>query len=201
MSELNNPLSILGAMITPAVLISACGNLIVSTSMRLARIVDRVRVLSQNIEELSTDDNLDFAEERVAEFERQLTIHTRRGRLIQLSLTSFYLALSLFVAATVALALVSLTNHMQWLPPLLGIAGTLFLFYSSVLLIAETRLALRSVNSEMEFTMRLRAKYQARRRPAAGLTETPTGQSSLVSSFGRLTKKLRISSSDDSPFL
>ena len=164
MPELSNPLSILGAMITPAVLISACGNLIVSTSMRLARIVDRVRVLSQNIEELSTDDTIDFAEERVAEYERQLHIHTRRGRLIQRSITSFYLSLGLFVATTVALAVVSLIHHVEWLPLVLGIAGTLFLFYSSVLLIAETRLALRSVNFEMAFTMQLRAKYQARRR-------------------------------------
>ena len=190
MSELSNPLSILGAMITPAVLISACGNLIVSTSMRLARIVDRVRVLSQNIEELSTDDTIDFAEDRVAEFERQLSIHTRRGRLIQLSLTSFYLSLALFVAATVALALAALINRAQWLPLVLGIAGTLFLFYSSMLLIAETRLALRSVNSEMAFTMRLRTKYQERRRAAAGPAEPP--EPAAISSLGKLTKKLRM---------
>jgi hypothetical protein len=37
-------------------------------------------------------------------------------------------------------------------------------------LIAETRLALRSVKSEMEFTLMLRAKYQERR--AAALAET-----------------------------
>jgi hypothetical protein len=40
-------LDLLSAMITPAVLISACGTLIVSTSSRLARIVDRARGLSR----------------------------------------------------------------------------------------------------------------------------------------------------------
>jgi hypothetical protein len=35
--------------------------------------------------------------------------------------------------------------------------------YGCVTLIAETRLALRSVKSEMEFTLILRAKYQERR--------------------------------------
>lgn len=39
-------LAVLSAMITPAVLISACGTLIFSTAARLARIVDRVRGLS-----------------------------------------------------------------------------------------------------------------------------------------------------------
>ena len=42
-----NALAILTAMITPAVLISACGALIFSTSTRLGRVVDRVRMLSE----------------------------------------------------------------------------------------------------------------------------------------------------------
>ena len=52
MQDLPTALSLLTAMITPAVLISACGTLIFSTSARLARIVDRVRELSQQIEQL-----------------------------------------------------------------------------------------------------------------------------------------------------
>jgi hypothetical protein len=48
------------------------------------------------------------------------------------------------------------------LPNTLGLIGTVFLFYDCVTLIAETRLALRSVKSEMEFTLMLRAKYQER---------------------------------------
>ena len=39
-------LGILTTMITPAVLISACAGLILSTSVRLGRVVDRVRALS-----------------------------------------------------------------------------------------------------------------------------------------------------------
>src|SRR5512132_4743579 len=38
-------------MITPAVLISACGSMILSTSSRLGRVVDRVRGLSDKLEE------------------------------------------------------------------------------------------------------------------------------------------------------
>lgn len=41
------PYEVLGAMITPAVLISACGTLVLSTSNRLSRVVDRVRVLAR----------------------------------------------------------------------------------------------------------------------------------------------------------
>jgi Protein of unknown function (DUF2721) len=50
---MQNSFSVLSAMFTPAVLISACGALIFSTSTRLARIVDRVRELIRVVEEFS----------------------------------------------------------------------------------------------------------------------------------------------------
>lgn len=157
-------LNILSAMITPAVLISACGTLVFSTSTRLGRIVDRVRVLSGIIEELSKDESvIDFPEERLAEVERQVLIHARRSRLIQQSVTSFYVALSLFVAAMVAIGYVAVFKKGGWMPNLLGIAGTLCMFYGCMTLIVETRLALRAVNYEMAFTLMLRSKYQQRR--------------------------------------
>lgn len=155
--------SVLSAMFTPAVLISACGTLIFSTSTRLARVVDRVRELSRVIEQFSRDENADFPEERHIEVDRQIAIHARRVQFIQRSLTSFYLSLSMLVAATVAIGFVAVFNRAAWLPNALGIVGTVFLFYGCITLIAETRLALRSVKSEMEFTLMLRAKYQERR--------------------------------------
>jgi hypothetical protein len=60
MQELATPLGLLSAMITPAVLISACGALIFSTSTRLARIVDRVRTLSQDLEAIFTGKVTEF---------------------------------------------------------------------------------------------------------------------------------------------
>ena len=63
----------------------------------------------------------------------------------------------------VAIGYVAVFKQAAWMPNLLGITGTLFLFYGCVTLIAETRLALRAVNYEMEFTLMLRSKYQQRR--------------------------------------
>lgn len=160
MQELATPLGLLSAMITPAVLISACGALIFSTSTRLARIVDRVRTLSQDLEGIFTGKVTEFADERRAEYERQLAVHTRRGQIIQRSLTSFYVSLGLLTAATVSISVTALTRAAEWLPSAFGVAGTLALFYGSMLLIAETRLALRSVTSEMQFVLRLRDRYR-----------------------------------------
>jgi hypothetical protein len=138
-------LSLLSAMITPTVLISAAGLLILSTSNRLARIVDRTRALATALEQMLTP----VPTERSVEMERQLALYARRGRLIQIALASFYGSLSLFVAATISIGLVALLPVSAWLPTALGIAGTLVLFYGCVMLIGETRLALRSVGSEM----------------------------------------------------
>ncbi len=70
-----NALAILTAMITPAVLISACAALIFSTATRLGRVVDRVRLLSAKFEELAKNPQADeMADERRALIFTQLPI-------------------------------------------------------------------------------------------------------------------------------
>ena len=158
-------LGLLTAMITPAVLISACGTLIFSTAARLARVVDRVRTLSRQLEQLYASDQGDFAVERRSEVERQLSLQARRGRLIQRSLTALYVSLGFFVGTTVTIGLARFLGPVPWVPAVLGITGTLVLFYGCMLFIGETRLALRSVDLEMEFVLKLRGMYQARHPP------------------------------------
>ena len=64
--ELPTGLGLISSMITPAVLISACGTLVFSTATRLARIVDRVRELSRDMEALFRGEVADFPDERRA---------------------------------------------------------------------------------------------------------------------------------------
>jgi hypothetical protein len=168
-------LGLLSAMITPAVLISACGTLIFSTSSRLGRIVDRVRDLSGVVEKLYAGAVSDFPDERRDEVERQLASHAQRGRLIQRSLTSFYLSLGLFVATTISIGVTAFVPTAAWLPTALGVVGTVVLFHGCVMLIRETRLALRSVDSEMAFVLRLGSLYQANRGLRGASRPEPAG--------------------------
>jgi hypothetical protein len=155
-------LALLSAMITPAVLISACGTLIFSTAARLARVVDRVRTLSRQLEQLYASEQGDFVAERRVEVERQLSLQARRGRLIQRSLTALYVSLGFFVATTLSIGLAGLVPRVPGVATGLGVTGTLVLFYGCMLFIGETRLALRSVDLEMAFVLRLRGMYQSR---------------------------------------
>jgi hypothetical protein len=149
-------IAVLTAMITPAVLISACGSMILSTSTRLGRVVDRVRTLSDRLEEMT--ENADGADstERQAVIFQQLDKLTSRARILQRCMVTFYLSLGMFVATSVAIGIVPFTGNPRYnfIPVALGIAGAMFLFYGSILLILEARLALSTIHGEMDFIWR-----------------------------------------------
>ena len=160
MEALSSAVAVLTAMITPAVLISACGALILSTSTRLGRVVDRVRMLIDRFEEMTKtqeDEDIELFEERRAVIFNQLDKLTTRTRLLQKSMRVFYLALGVFVATSVAIGLVAAVGHPSyaWFPVVLGLSGACGLFYGSVLLIRESRLAQESLNAEMDFIWKL----------------------------------------------
>ncbi len=171
-------LEILSAMITPAVLISASGTLVLSTSVRLARVVDRVRTLSGTLEEIFNAREDPIVAARRDHIEHQLDLQTRRGRLIQRALTSFYVALCVFVGTTISIAVSAFAPAVAWAPTGLGIFGMIIMFYGCVLLVRETRLALVSVDREMTFVLGLRGRYEsAGRRPIEDAhAPRPTGR-------------------------
>ena len=156
MDGLSSALGVLTAMITPAVLISASGTMILSTSTRLGRVVDRVRSLSDRLQELPNEDaQADLLEEKRAMLFDQLDKLTSRSRLLQRALTTFYLAVGVFVATSVAIGVVSFFNgRFGWVPVAMGLVGAFFLFYGSMLLVFEARLALSTTHSEMDFIWR-----------------------------------------------
>lgn len=152
---MSTAIGVLTAMITPAVLISACGSMILSTSARLGRVVDRVRALSDKLEEIAEKAaNAESAKERQAIIFEQLDKLTSRARILQRSMVTFYLGLGMFVATSVAIGIVAITGRYPLLPVVLGLTGALFLFYGSMLLIFEARLALSTIHMEMDFIWR-----------------------------------------------
>lgn len=161
MNTVPTTLDILTSMITPAVLISACGALILSTSLRLGRVVDRVRTLSDRFEVMahSEADVVLFEERRALIFD-QLDKLTSRARLLQRSITALYSSLGILVGTSVAIGLVAVVGYYPWIPIALTLIGIGFLFYSSILLIFEARLALVGVHAEMDFLWKLGQQYR-----------------------------------------
>src|SRR5437867_10164210 len=104
-------IAVLTAMITPAVLISACGSMILSTSARLGRVVDRVRALSDRLEGMTDEDRqtTDVTERQAVIFQ-QLDKLTSRARILQRCMVTFYLSLGSFVATSVAIGIVGFAS-------------------------------------------------------------------------------------------
>jgi hypothetical protein len=156
---MSSAVAVLTAMITPAVLISACGSMILSTSHRLGRVVDRVRALSDKLEELFEKQSDDVKDRQGIIF-AQLDKLTSRARILQRAMVTFYFALGLFVATSVAIGVVAITGNPRYnlVPVIIGLAGACFLFYGSMLLIFEARLALSTIHAEMDFIWRQTTK-------------------------------------------
>lgn len=153
---------ILTAMITPAVLISACGALILSTSLRLGRVADRVRALSEKLEDFAHGEkDITHRKERYRAIFTQLEKLTTRARILQRAIVIFYATLGTFVATSVSVGVVALTgSQFGFLPVAGGITGACLLLLGSITLIYEAKLALETINAEMNFVWHL-AKFHA----------------------------------------
>lgn len=147
----------LSAMITPALFMTANGSLIISTSNRMSRIVDRIRVLNDLSDALGRGaSGLDFPDERRSHMRDNLRRLQIRGDLIRNALSLLYLAFASFVGTSLTLGLdVLLRNRLVALPTGLAIVGVSLLLAASANLVAEARAALRGNRVEIEFYQRL----------------------------------------------
>jgi len=140
-------------MFTPAILVSACGSLILTTSQRLSRSLDRQREVAQLLrqnQQQATTATPDPAER--GHLTQQLLFAIRRARLLQRAMTSFHLALSIFIGSILAIGVFELTNISRaWIIAALSVAGALILLYSSVLLMQESSLAHDDVAEETAY--------------------------------------------------
>ena len=145
----------LTAMITPALLISATGSLVLSTSTRLGRVVDRVRELEGRLSELimvEDKSGIPLYNKRLEVIVHLLDKVTSRSRILQKAMGAFYYGLCLFILTSVTIGIVGIIGVYRLMPIPIGIVGILFLFYGSILMLRETRMATATVNAEMDFT-------------------------------------------------
>ncbi len=155
---LSNTLAFLTAMITPALLISASGTLVLSTSTRLGRVIDRARLLEARLTELITADD----KSTITKYSRRIEVVfelldkvTTRSRMLQKALFVFYCSVAIFVLTSLVIGLVGLLGQYVWIPIPIGLVGILFVFYGSILMMLESRMATETTNAEMDITWEL----------------------------------------------
>jgi len=145
-------LNVLAAMITPVLLLSATGTYVFSTTTRLGRVVDRMRLISDKIETLALGDNIPLRPERIANYQAQMKRLNVRLFLLQKIVTLLYLASATFVLTSVAIGLAAIVNiHLYWIPVVLGLTGACQLLVASIMLIGEARHAVSDLQLESDF--------------------------------------------------
>lgn len=156
----------LSAMITPALFMTANGSLIISTSNRVARVVDRIRILNELADALCRGTSgLDFIEDRLAHVADQLDHLEWRSDRIRVTLTILYLAFGSFMGSSLTLGIdVLLGRRFAAVPTTFSLLGVVLMMTASVNLVREAQRALRSNRLEIRFYRDL----QARRRATTG---------------------------------
>ncbi len=158
---------VLTAMITPAVLISACGTLIFSTSGRLGRLFDRVNSLKGELEGVMTG-KLILTEKRIAYINQQMALQRKRGILIQKAMAALYTATLLFIASSLAVAITIVIGAFSWIATLIALSGGLFLFAASAILLFESRYNLAFLTRHIDFISSLQEHASEQKPPTQG---------------------------------
>ena len=150
---------ILGAMITPALLISASGTLTLSTSNRLGRVVDRIRKLTTEAESLPSDSDLEELVEKRAVIADQVGWMSQRLRLLQRAVITLYSAIGLLVGASLTVGLSASTNWaLGWIPVAFGLSGAFLLLIAAGMLVREAQLAVRGTLGELDHVRKVVAR-------------------------------------------
>jgi len=144
-------------MITPAVLISAGGTLVLSTSNRLSRVVDRVRILAGDADRLEPHSGPpsvrnDREVKKRTMIAKQLDDLWHRAILLRSAIAALYVAIGLLIATSIGVGIFTAFGFdYSWIPITLGMLGTCGLLWATGLLVREARLAIASTLSEMEY--------------------------------------------------
>lgn len=146
-----NPFAVLTAIVAPAILTNACSVLALGTSNRLARVVDRTRIVAAKLSDPGPG-----AADYQAWADQLPPLHNRTQLLVK-ALRLFYAGLGLFAAS----ALVSvggsivayygqaaLFHAAATVAVLTGASAVLGLCAGCVLMVRETQLAVKSLEEE-----------------------------------------------------
>jgi hypothetical protein len=128
-------------MVSPAVMLSACGLMLLSLGNRYGRVVDRIRDLSGEWREVKKS-GVDA--DRLRTLEVQLPDMFRRGQLLRNAVLLFYGAIFLFVVCSFV---IPLTNTP--LPLLLFCAGMACVLAGTLFALRETLLSFRLIKLEV----------------------------------------------------
>ena len=150
MAVTTNPFTVLSYVSGPALLTNSTALLLLSTSNRFGRAIDRARDLVTYLEGPEGPRGKEAAA-------HELVLSQKRVRLIAQAMSRFYLATGVFAMATMTSIAGAVLNDYLWaitfngiiaFAAASGIAGFVALVSGAISLVLESRLAVRSLKDE-----------------------------------------------------
>jgi len=147
MTSTSSAIALIAAMITPAVLILASASLAASALVRMARVVDRARVLASSVHD-GTWNKFGASPDLVRAW---LERHALRARYAEQSIAFLYGAVVVFIATCLSIVLDRILGEsLRWLPVSLAILGALLVLAGGARMVAESRLSGRQIEEEIQ---------------------------------------------------
>jgi hypothetical protein len=149
----SNPFTLLSLIAAPAVLTNASSMLVLSTSNRFARAVDRARSLSAHLANATATDP------QTPIRLRQLNRTERRSLMLVRSLQNFYLSIGCFSAASLISVLGAAAANSPhslvfeiavWVSLVAGVVGVTSMVWGCSVLVRETRLAVYTISEDFQ---------------------------------------------------
>jgi hypothetical protein len=147
----DNPFAALTIVVAPAILTKPSSVLCLGTANRLARVVDRTRVVSAELANAAPNTrNLEACRRKLQDLRVRWTLVLRALRLFYLSLGSFAAAalISLFGSVFTASGQQLSFNFIALLGLLAGTVGVAGLVFGCTTMMRETRLAIKNLEEE-----------------------------------------------------
>src|SRR5579862_1647667 len=148
----DNPFAALTIVVAPAILTNASSVLCLGTANRLARVVDRTRVVSAELANAAPNTrNLEACQRKLQHLRVRWTLVLRALKLFYMSLGSFAAAalISLFGSVFTASGHLSF-NFIALLGLLAGTVGVAGLVIGCTIMMRETRLAIKNLEEETQ---------------------------------------------------
>ena len=140
-----NETALFTSLVTVAILMSACGSLIISTSNRLIRVTDICRNLCQKAK-------IETNKGELEQIFSQLKKIGPRIKLLETVLTMFYVSISCFGLTTLFMCLDQImAQDLNVFILTTGIVGVLILPISSILLVVERQFTMKSIWQEIDY--------------------------------------------------
>jgi hypothetical protein len=156
MGQITEVTRIIGGVLTPAIMVSCCGLLLLSLQNKYGRIIDRIRQFNTEKRTLLTKEVLtDTDKTRLESIKKQLEILVKRGKYQKNATLCLYIGVISFVMTSIIIALSFGISTVTMLAILTFGLGMFLVLVGAIFAALEIRISYRTTLLEIEVEEKL----------------------------------------------